>query len=289
MSDRVSLGRWVVKKAGRRAFALARRPPAARAARVRALVYHRIRVAPRDPFSVSPAAFEAQMAWLAQHGLAVSLDAVADFLAGRASVPPGAVLVTIDDGFRDAYDTALPILARHRIPACLFVVVGSVEERDGPPPPDRSAEAHVSWGELRSLELGGVSVGSHAWDHVPLARLGAPEVARQARRSRDVLRERLGAAVPHFAYPFGTRGSFDDGTRRALADAGYACAFTAQHGAIAPGMDPLALPRIKVEGGEGMWMFRRLLAGGLDDWSLIDQLLWRLQAAEPATPATGAA
>ena len=44
-------------------------------------------------------------------------------------------------------------------------------------------------------------------------------------------------------------------------------------------MDALALPRVKVEGGERMWMFRLLVRGGLDAWSLADRTLWRLQAA----------
>jgi hypothetical protein len=49
------------------------------------------------------------------------------------------------------------------------------------------------------------------------------------------------------------------------------------HGAIRPGMDPISLPRIKVEGGEGLWMFRLLSQGAMDPWRVVDQNLWRLQ------------
>jgi hypothetical protein len=65
-----------------------------------------------------------------------------------------------------------------------------------------------------------------------------------------------------------------------VADAGYTLAFTAQHGAVRTGANPYALPRIKVEGGESVWMFRQLVAGGLDGWSLVDRYLWRVQAAD---------
>ena len=51
------------------------------------------------------------------------------------------------------------------------------------------------------------------------------------------------------------------------------------HGAIAPGADPLTLPRVKIEGGEGLWMFRAIVDGGLDAWRWVDRFMWRLQEA----------
>jgi hypothetical protein len=88
----------------------------------------------------------------------------------------------------------------------------------------------------------------------------------------------LGTPVTSFAYPFGTRADYNEATAALLREAGYTCAFTSQHGAIAPGADPLTLPRVKVEGGEGMWMFQSLTRGGLDGWRWIDRTLWSLQA-----------
>ncbi|MEZ4248585.1 MAG: hypothetical protein R3B99_10120 [Polyangiales bacterium] len=80
-----------------------------------------------------------------------------------------------------------------------------------------------------------------------------------------------------FAYPFGTHGDFTSETEAALRDAGYTLAFNSKHGAIHPHMDPVSLPRVKIEGGEAAWMFRLAAQGGMDAWRVVDDNLWRLQ------------
>jgi peptidoglycan/xylan/chitin deacetylase (PgdA/CDA1 family) len=242
-------------------------------------MYHRLRNAARDPFGVTPDAFEQQMAWLAECGLVLSLAAVREHIEGRRSLARGGVLVTIDDGYRDLYSVGLPILRRHHIPAVAFVTVGQLEERGLQCDAD-AADAHLSWTELAELLDGGVTVASHGWDHVSLAQLDAPQLSEQIARSRRELEQRLGITVDAFAYPFGTQRDFNLATERALVDAGYRLAFTAQHGAVRRAANRYALPRVKVEGGEGMSMFRHIVAGGLDAWGLIDRLLWRLQASD---------
>ena len=282
MADTVGRARWFAKKASRQAVVLASRVSAGRqtsdSPTVRVLTYHRVRAVEREPFSVTPAAFEAQMAWLASEGLAVSLDDVEQALTGAAPLHRDAVMVTIDDGYRDVYSDALPILSHYRIPAVLFVSVAAIEERDAAPLREVVADAHVSWSELTQLVQAGITIGSHGWEHRSLAQMLLKKAEGQMVRSRTVLEQRLGIAVRAFAYPFGTRADYNSATREALMRCGYTTAFTSQHGAIAAGTDSFALPRIKIEGGEGMWMFRQLVAGGLDNWSLVDRYLWRVQA-----------
>lgn len=282
MSDSLGVGRWAAKKLSRRLFVLGAR--AVEAMRrpdtygMRALMYHRVRSVARDPFSVRPDHFDAQMGWLARERIALTLADVEDVIAGRRRPRRGSVLVTIDDGYRDAYLHVLPTLSRHRIPAVLFVSVAAIEERDGPPSAARAADAHLSWTELMSLARAGVAIASHGWEHRSLTQMSLAEAQRQMVRSRTTLEARLGSAVRAFAYPFGTQADFNAETRSALLRSGYACAFTAQHGAIGAGSDAFVLPRIKVEGGESLSMFRRLVAGGLDGWAVVDRHFWRLQA-----------
>lgn len=276
--------RWWVKKLVRALFAsssmalravLPRREPP----RVRVLTYHRFGNARRDAFCVSVDAFERQMAWLAESRLAISLEQLGAFLTGAADLPTDVVLVTVDDGNPCLLSRALPIAARHGVPLVAFVPAGELAASAA----DRGAaldspDARLTSTELRELAAGGVVIGSHALTHRSVARLPADAQREEVGRSRTVLQEVTGRPIEAFAYPFGTRADYDAATTAALAAAGYRFGFTSQHGAVTPGTDPLMLPRVKVEGGEGLWMFRAIVRGGMDGWRWIDRLLWRVQA-----------
>jgi len=270
--------RWAVKKVARHAVALGgalTRRVGARPAELRVLTYHRFDGEPQNPFSMRAEAFETQMAWLARERRAVSLDAVTGFVAGRTTLPAGAVLVTIDDGCRSTLTGALPILRRHGIPAVAFLPVGMLGAERAT---TGFGEATMDWTEVRSLVAGGIAIGAHGWSHCSFGALDEAAMRVEAARARAVLEDRLGVPVEAFAYPFGTRRDFTEASARVLREVGYRMAFTSQHGAVTAEADALVLPRIKIESGEGLWMFRLLCGGGLDAWRVVDETLWRLQA-----------
>jgi len=276
--------RWHLKKGARRTVAAVssgcRGVATRRQTSVRVLTYHRFGDAVRDPFSVRADDFEQQMRWLAEQQLAVSLADLEAFIAGRRALKDGAVLVTIDDGAPSVHTRAFPILRRHGIPAVLFVPAGELGTNVAAADANDAPDARMTREHLIELARNGVTIGSHAFTHHSLGRM-TPEAARdQAVRSRAALEDLLGVGVTSFAYPFGTRADYNDTTAAVLREAGYTTAFTSQHGAITPGSDVLMLPRVKVEGGEGLWMFRSLARGGLDGWRWVDRTLWRMQAAE---------
>jgi peptidoglycan/xylan/chitin deacetylase (PgdA/CDA1 family) len=246
------------------------------------LTYHRFGEGKGDPYRVAPSLFEAQMRWLAEQERLVSLDDVAEFVAGRRTLAPDAVLVTIDDGCLSLYTHALPILRAYRVPAVAFVSAGLIGT--GTTGADHG-EPFLAWDELGRLREAGIDVGSHAWSHRSLARATRAEVLDEAGRSRRVLEARLGAPIRSFAYPFGTRADFSPETDRLVEEAGYAIAFNSLHGAIRPGMAPVSLPRIKIEGGEGLHFFRLAARGAMDAWRAVDHLLWRLQRVRAETRA----
>lgn len=250
--------------------------------RVRALTYHRFGDAPGDPWCVATADFAVQMRWLAERGLLVSLDAVRDFVAGGTSLPHDSVLVTIDDGCRSLVEEALPVLREFAVPAVAYVSAGLV---GAAAVAADHAEPFATWDELAKAQESGVEIGSHAFDHRSLARMSDAEALDQAVRSREEIGARLGTPVRSFAYPFGTRADFDARTNRLLADAGYEIAFHSVHGSIRPGMAPIGLPRVKVEGGEGQRIFELTSRGAMDAWRAVDELVPRLARARRETHA----
>ena len=286
---RVSSSRWWIKKCARVACTLVCSARAAARGRqtrtgVRVLTYHRIRRCARDPFSVDAAAFERQMAWLGAQGRAISLRELQDYVAGRGSLPDGAVLVTLDDGFEDVLTVAAPILHRHGVPAVAFVTSGLVADGDGPGISCEEGRYLAEW-QLLQLSSFGVDVGSHAARHRSLGDIDAADVWQEFHESKARLESMLRTPVSSFAFPFGTLRDFNATTTRLAGEAGYSVAFTSQHGPIVPGLEPFTLPRVKVEGGDTFWMFKRLVAGGLDGWRLIDSLGAGIQQRVPATAA----
>lgn len=86
------------------------------------LMYHQVATPPCDPWqlAVSPENFEAQLSILKKNFNVVSLDEMIRNLKG---LPFGRrmIAITFDDGFRDNYYTAAPLLEKYKLPASFFI------------------------------------------------------------------------------------------------------------------------------------------------------------------------
>jgi peptidoglycan/xylan/chitin deacetylase (PgdA/CDA1 family) len=74
-----------------------------------------------------PAHFDHQLAFFKRRGRLMSLDDYVDRLESGEPFPKRTVIVTIDDGWRDNYDYAFPILKRHQAPATVFLTTDYIE------------------------------------------------------------------------------------------------------------------------------------------------------------------
>jgi len=269
--------RWRIKKAARKAVVLGSFASTSigvrqlmGGTRVRAITYHRFGHADRDPWCVAPHAFEEQMRWLAEQERAVSLDEVLRFARGEIQLASGSVLVTMDDGFSSVLTEAAPILQRYRIPSVAFITTQAIGDPDAG---KGAGEAFLTWAQVAALNAGGMTIGSHGHTHRSMARLGPDEVRAEGQQSKRLIENHLGKAVTSFAYPYGMRNDESAATASILAECGYGSIFVSQHGTIGRGTNALRLPRIKVEAGEPLWMFKLLCKGGMDAWSLADKVL----------------
>ena len=167
------------------------------------LIYHRVGGHTGVRVDLPTPTFDAQMAALAEAGNVLALDDAVERLR-RGEDLQNHVVVTFDDGTDDFVDEALPVLARHEVPATLYVATAHVEERIDFPDNGRPA----SWAGLGECVASGlVTIGSHTHRHVLLDRLPDTEVAGELARSVDLIGERLGIAAAHFAYPKALRPS----------------------------------------------------------------------------------
>jgi peptidoglycan/xylan/chitin deacetylase (PgdA/CDA1 family) len=235
------------------------RNPAARprAERVPILMYHDVDPAP-DPrfeeYTVTPAAFEAQMRWLVRAGFqAVTPADLAAARAGGPALPSRPVVITFDDGFRAAVRHAVPVLAAHGMRAVFYLVAGLPGEPSRWMVPELGVELPlIDWTEARALEKDGFVCGSHTLTHPRLAFLPEDECRRELEESRRRLEDALGHAVTDLAYPF---GCYDERVVAAAAEAGYVTACTTVEG-LSRGEPLLRLRRVGVRGDDSLLDFR---------------------------------
>jgi peptidoglycan/xylan/chitin deacetylase (PgdA/CDA1 family) len=94
------------------------------------LMYHRFTNGDDgDGLSTSARSFNEQLEYLKAHYTLVPLTKIAEYIRSGVSLPPGLAAITIDDGFRDAYEVAFPLLRRHNAPATLFVITDFLDRK----------------------------------------------------------------------------------------------------------------------------------------------------------------
>ncbi|HEY1269013.1 MAG TPA: polysaccharide deacetylase family protein [Candidatus Binatia bacterium] len=71
--------------------------------------------------AVSVKNFAGQLEYLARSFDIVSLDSAVAMLRGGAAMPDNTIALTFDDGFRDNYEAAFPLLKKYGAPAAMFV------------------------------------------------------------------------------------------------------------------------------------------------------------------------
>ena len=147
-------------------FAAARRLTARS---LRILAYHGLWITPGYAFGnrlfMGPEQFEARMTWLARSPYPVlPLGEAVERLRENA-LPPGATVITIDDGWHTTYTHMLPVLERLGLPATVYVTTYYVERRA---PVVNVAITYLTEATtFTSVDLDGLLVGgTHALDTV---------------------------------------------------------------------------------------------------------------------------
>jgi peptidoglycan/xylan/chitin deacetylase (PgdA/CDA1 family) len=220
------------------------------------LMYHRINVIrrPSTPaitrnLTVHPADFARQMAWLKRHGYhTVTQRELFDALMCGRRLGRKPIMITLDDGYRDVFAKASPILARLDMRATAYVVSGRISGED---------PSFLTWEQLPRLERRGVEVASHTVSHRGLTLLSDREAFEELAKSRKTLERKLGHPVPWLAYPF---GAYDSRIESLARRAGYLLATTTELGARQSARRPLALPRLRVLDSTGVSGLAEMLA-----------------------------
>lgn len=217
--------------------------------RVPILMYHYIRVNPNPTdkvgfaLSVTPADFEQQMQYLATHSYnAIDVSTLVAALKSRSGLPAKPVVITFDDGYRDFYTTAFPILKKYNLHAEIYVVSGFV-----------GGANYMTWDMIKEVSASGlVTVGGHTRTHVDLTRATLTNLVKELVESKSALEANLGTKITDFCYPY---GAFNSQVAAEVEKAGYTNATATLFGQWHSAGNYFALRRVRVGGGKSLASF----------------------------------
>jgi peptidoglycan/xylan/chitin deacetylase (PgdA/CDA1 family) len=209
------------------------------------IFYHRVANDRPNPWTLSTAAFDAQLELFSRLGRLASLEEIQSEqrLGRREGLKIG---ITFDDGYRDNLGHAIPELVSRKIPVTYFVTTGNVERQQPFAHDLRRGEplATHTQAEIRRLAEMGVAIGGHTHTHLDLGRpWPQARLVREISDARKKLQDWSGQAVPFFAFPYGFPSNMSQAAIDTVADAGYTGFVSAFGGWNFPGGDFFHLVR----------------------------------------------
>lgn len=245
------------------------------------LMYHRVNDAlPAGEWVVGTNTFRRQMGYLAEKCEVVGIEEMLVDSNEKLKVKGESlkrkkekqrIVITFDDGYKDNYDNAFPVLKELGLPATVFLTTGYIgTDKKRPRYKDVPwTRDYLNWDEVREMAAAGVAFGAHTVTHVHLAGLSYEEQKAEIEESIKTVSHKVTRTQSHkdtkaqscrsiFCYPY---GEYNQDTLEILKDLGVELAFTTKPGVNDETTPRLELRRIGVdEAGFGQ-LTSKLLAG----------------------------
>jgi peptidoglycan/xylan/chitin deacetylase (PgdA/CDA1 family) len=229
------------------------------------LLYHHLRQKMHEDESlagviISVDNFTQQMDYLKNNGYTtITLLDLYNYVSKGSELPDQAVLITFDDGYKDNFYYAYPILKERGFNAAIFTITDRTTVEPVPLNLETDFVQKMSMEEMR-LSADVFEFGSHTHN---MHRLGNDNRSLLVTASREeVLKDMMVSKkildTDFFAYPY---GQYTPETIRNLQETGYIMAFINQPGYVKTGDDIYTLPRIEIRGDISIERFAEILAG----------------------------
>jgi peptidoglycan/xylan/chitin deacetylase (PgdA/CDA1 family) len=217
------------------------------------LMYHGICTDPekfRHPYfyiNTSPEIFEKQMKFLHENKYqSISLNTAVNLMNLNKLDDGKYIVITFDDGYRDFFTEAYPILRKYNFTATVFIVTGHV----GKLFKDKSC---LTWDEIKFLNKNNVDFGSHTIHHPMLYSLGFKQIEYELLESKNIIEENLNSKISSFSYPFAfpqQDKNFVEKLKEILLKCNYKIGVTTKIGIATRNDNPLFLKRIPINSSD---------------------------------------
>jgi peptidoglycan/xylan/chitin deacetylase (PgdA/CDA1 family) len=177
------------------------------------LAYHNISNDNLDLCTVAPSFFQSEMEWLAEQGyMGISLKEFYKDIEQK-----DVFVLTFDDGYKDFFNTAIPILDKFNFKATIFIVsklIGDICYWRT----KRMQPRLLDWDEIHSIINMGHEIGSHGLYHRNYLHLSKEELEQEIAGSKKLIEKKLGIPIVSFSYPW---SRYNDRILEAVKKANY--------------------------------------------------------------------
>lgn len=207
------------------------------------LQYHHVSTTTPRVTSVNAAEFRQHLEYLRDNDFTVlRLEEVVQALRNGSTLPDKTAAITFDDGYRNNYDTAFPLLREFGYPFTVFVSSGLVGS---------NAQLYLNWDQLREMAANGATIANHGISHPYLLERGGEgdaawlqHIEREILTAEAEIAKQTGQSHKLFAYPY---GEYDRAIQDLVAQLGFVG--IGQHsGPVNASSDFTALPRFPLSG-----------------------------------------
>ncbi len=236
-----------------------------------------------------PATFEKQIRFLSESGyVALTLSEAVQLLRGESdeclSVSgtygwtelPHLVVITFDDGFRDFYTTAFPILEKFNFKATVFLTSGFIDKTF------LTGRDCLRIDEIKELARKGVEFGSHTVSHPHLSSVSTDQIVHELAFSKSIIENITGIKVTLFSYPYRfpeENTIFTEKLGHVLSEQGYIAGVTTVIGVSKSSDNLLFLKRLPINDCDDNQFLQAKLEGSYDWLYKVQAMYKKLRAA----------
>lgn len=228
------------------------------------LMYHSIsneneyNIHPYYRLNTSPKMFKEHMNYLKLNNYSViNLTEANEYVKRQIQKNKRYVVITFDDGYKDFYTDAFPILNSYGYIAHVYLPTAFIGSRF------HNKEC-LNWDEVLELGKYGNQFGSHTVSHPDLIKLKKDEIISEILESKKEIESKTGRIIDSFAYPYAfpsERKKFIGFLGESLKKYGYSNCVTTQVGTIKDNKKHFFLKRIPVNSFDDLMFFQAKLEG----------------------------
>ena len=154
------------------------------------------------------------------------------------------ICITFDDGYRDNYSLAYPLMKRLGVPFTVYVTTGFIDNRLPMWWYNPDEQLGIGTEELKKLDADPLcTIGAHTLSHPKLDTLSHEEQNKEIADSKLELERLLGHPVQHFSFPHGAHNA---DTLAICRELGFKTVVQSWGGPLRKGVHYDVLPRINI-------------------------------------------